>query len=148
MSKKSKIGVGIILLLVVIQFIQVDKINTKIIPSQDFISLEKPNGEIANVLKTSCYDCHSNTTKYPWYTSVAPISWWMKHHVNEGTEHLNFSLWAKYTTQQKEHKIEEAIEMIQKEEMPLNSYTWFYHKEAKLTKNQRTDLTKWLNSII
>jgi len=140
---KKKILYGFIALLIIIQFFRIDKTNPEIIAENDFIIANKAPEEIATLLKNSCYDCHSNESKYPWYSNVAPISWLVKNHINEAREELNFSEWGTFDAKRKGHKLEEAIEHLEEGEMPLKSYTWL-HDEAKLTVEQKTQLMNWL----
>lgn len=147
MSKKVKtILLGIIGVLLVIQLFQIDKTNPPVRLEEDFIQIKQPPANVENLLRTACYDCHSHETKYPWYTSVAPISWWIRHHIDEGREHLNFSTWAQYDADRQEHKLEECEEETREGEMPLNSYTWV-HSEAQLTDPQRRELANWFKSL-
>lgn len=147
MSKKVKtILLGIIGVLLVIQLFQIDKTNPPVRLEEDFIQIKQPPENIENLLRTACYDCHSHETKYPWYTSVAPISWWIRHHIDEGREHLNFSTWAQYDADRQDHKLEECEEEVREGEMPLDSYTWV-HGEAQLTDQQRQVLADWFKSI-
>src|SRR6218665_2695091 len=90
---RKTILTGILLLLIVFQFFRIDKTNPPVDPAQDFIMLSHPPADLAVILKESCYDCHGNTTTYPWYTNIAPVSWWIKHHINDARKHLNFSTW-------------------------------------------------------
>ena len=129
-----------------IQFIRVDKINPVSVPEKDFINVTQPSKEVADLLKTSCYDCHSNETKYPWYFNVAPVSWWLKNHINEGREELNFSLWTDYDAKKKDKKLEESIELINNGEMPMFSYT-LAHQEAKLSATQQKALNNFFISL-
>ena len=92
------------------------------------------------------YDCHSNQPTFPWYANVAPISWWIKHHIDEGSEHLNFSEWGTFTPKRKHHKLEECVEMLEDGEMPMSSYTWM-HNESKLTDVQRLLLVNWFKGL-
>ncbi|MDT8347418.1 MAG: heme-binding domain-containing protein, partial [Flavobacteriaceae bacterium] len=64
-----------------------------------------PQAAVAEVLKNTCYDCHSNHTKYPWYGSIAPLSFWLNHHIEEGKEHLNLSDWENWNIEKKDHKL-------------------------------------------
>lgn len=100
------------------------------------------DAEVVSLVKSACYDCHSNTTQYPWYSQIAPASWWIAHHVNEGKEHLNFSEWTGYSPEKAAHKLRECFEEVAKEEMPLKSYTWL-HQEAQLTEGERAKLVAW-----
>lgn len=143
---KKKIALFILVLLVVCQFIRIDKTTKPVDPTLDIIVLTKPSAEIASILKVSCYDCHSYQPAYPWYTNIAPVSWWIKHHINEGTHHLNFSDWGNYTQKRKDHKLDECIEMVEEDEMPMSSYT-LMHNEAKLSAEQKTLLINWFKGL-
>ena len=111
----------------------------------DFITITNPPKEIAKSLKTSCYDCHSYETKYPWYTNISPLAWWIKDHINEGRDELNFSEWATYKEKRRNHKIEECIELVDEDEMPLSSYL-LTHSEAKLTSDNKMLLLNWFKA--
>ena len=143
---KKKIALALIIVLVVMQAFRIDKTTKPVDVNTDFISVTGANAEVAQILKTSCYDCHSDQPTYPWYTNIAPVSWWIKHHINEGSGHLNFSIWETYKDKRKHHKLEECIEMVEEAEMPLNSYTWM-HKEAKLTDVQRETLVAYFKGL-
>ncbi|MBA3683078.1 MAG: heme-binding domain-containing protein [Bacteroidetes bacterium] len=143
---KKKILVSLLILLIVCQFIQIDKTIKSVNVNTDLIELTKPDAEIASILKVACYDCHSDQPAYPWYTNIAPFSWWIKHHINEGSHHLNFSEWGNYTQKRKDHKLDECIEMVEDDEMPMTSYT-LMHKEAKLTVEQKTLLLNWFKAL-
>lgn len=133
-------------LLVVIQFFQIDKTNPPIDTTQDFIQNTNPPAEIATMLKVACYDCHSHTTKYPWYTNIQPFAWWIKGHVNNGNKHLNYSTWATYSAKKKSHKIEEMVEMVEGKEMPMLSYM-IGHNEAWIDAGQRKALVDWFKTL-
>ncbi len=143
---KKNIFLGTLFLLVFIQIFRIDKSTKPVNSSTDFVALTSPNEEVTNLLKIACYDCHSNQPTYPWYTNVAPVSWWVKHHIDEGSHHLNFSEWGTYSEKRKNHKLEECIEMIEEGEMPMTSYT-LMHKEAKLTDAQKLQLVEWFKAI-
>lgn len=100
---------------------------------------------VKGILQKACFDCHSNTTKYPWYANIQPIAWWMDDHVKEGKGELNFSIFGSYTLKKQDHKLEEISEQIV-DEMPLLSYT-IAHKEAKLSKVEKEELTLWVNNL-
>jgi hypothetical protein len=141
----KKIGIVFIVLFIVIQVFRINKTITPVNEQTDFMAVTQTNPEVATILKNACYDCHSNQPTYPWYTNVAPVSWWIKNHINEGSKHLNFSIWQTYTVKRKDHKLEECVEMIEEGEMPINSYTWM-HPEAKLTDAQKQLLIDWFKA--
>ena len=142
----KKITIAIILILIVCQFFRIDKTIKPFDATKDFLALNGANEELSAILKTSCYDCHSNQPNYPWYTNIAPVSWWIKHHINEGSHHLNFSEWGNYKSKRQDHKLEECVEMIEEDEMPMTSYT-VMHGNAKLSDNQKKLLIDWFNSL-
>ncbi len=143
---KKQLFIVLCILLLIIQLKKIDKVNPPITALKDFINIEKPNAEIAPLIRVACYDCHSNETTYPWYSNVAPISWWLKSHIDEGREHLNFSEWANYDSSEQTHIINECIELIEKGAMPLKSYT-ITHAEARLSKEQKEVLIHWFLKI-
>lgn len=132
----KKILVIILVAFIIIQFFPIDKTNPAPTPGMDFLRIKDTPPEIATLINSSCYDCHSNETRYPWYANIAPTSWFLKNHINDGRKHLNFSTFAVYETKQQIHKLEECIEMVEKKQMPLYSY-FLGHQEAKLTDEQR-----------
>ena len=107
--------------------------------------LEVPE-DVKQLIKTSCADCHSNKTVYPWYSEIAPVSWYLAQHVNEGKEHLNFSEWAAYNNNQKSHIINDLKEVLEDHEMPLKSYL-IIHKDAEMTQNNYEALLNWVKTI-
>ncbi len=139
-------AIFLVFFLLLIQSIRFDKTAEPVDPAKDFIYLTSSNAEITNILKLACYDCHSNQPVYPWYSNLAPISWWMQNHIDEGSHHLNFSIWGTYSEKRKDHKLEECIEMVEEGEMPMASYTWM-HKDAKLTDAQKLQLVEFFKAI-
>ncbi|MES2565776.1 MAG: heme-binding domain-containing protein [Bacteroidota bacterium] len=143
---KKNITIFLIFLFLLIQSIRIDKTTEPLNTATDFISLTSANSEISGILKSACYDCHSNQPIYPWYSNIAPVSWWIKNHYSEGSHHLNFSIWGTYSEKRKNHKLEECIEMVEENEMPLNSYTWM-HKDAKLSDEQKLKLMEFFKAV-
>lgn len=102
--------------------------------------------DVEATLKVACDDCHSNTTIYPWYAEVQPIATWIQKHVDNGKKHLNFSILGSKPVWLQYHKMEEVQEMIEKNEMPLNSYTWI-HGDAKLSSAQKEAIVNWSKTV-
>ena len=146
MSIIRKILFGLIAVVVIIQFFRIDKTNPQVDPSLDIINLVEASDEIKGILRTSCYDCHSNESIYPLYTNVAPVSWWIKKHIDEGRDELNFSEWGNYSIRRKDHKLDEIIELVDEDEMPLKSYL-LVHGDASLNAEQKAQLVKWANAV-
>ncbi len=134
--KKSLIF--LILVLVAIQFIPFDV--PADIPDKEGEALKAPQ-EVEAILKRSCYDCHSNHTRFPWYSSIAPASFFTKMHVKEGREHLNFSRWNSYDDEKKLKYLQKIPKAI-KSKMPLPSYL-LIHKDAKLSEDDKKALSNW-----
>jgi hypothetical protein len=141
----KNIAIFLVFLLLAIQSIRIDKTTEPVNPETDFIALTSANAEVANTLKIACYDCHSNQPSYPWYTNIAPVSWWIKHHINEGSHHLNFSIWGTYKEKRRNHKLDECVEMVEEGEMPMSSYT-IMHGDAKLTDAQKLQLVEFFKA--
>jgi Haem-binding domain len=100
--------------------------------------------DVKHILSVACNDCHTNKTTYPWYAEIQPVAWWLNDHVNHGKKHYNLSTFTKLPIAVQNHKFEETIEMVEKKEMPLASYTNFgLHAEANLTDAQRQTLISW-----
>jgi len=143
---KKKIIIGLIVFLVLAQFIRIDKTNPEVKPELDLIQVESAPSEIAGLLKANCYDCHSNESKYPWYTNVAPVSWWIKRHINNARGSLNFSEWANYSPQQKvDHAAESGLK-VEKKWMPISSYK-LAHPEARMSDEQVASLSQWFKTL-
>jgi hypothetical protein len=98
--------------------------------------------EVEAILRRSCNDCHSSETVWPWYSNVAPASWFLKWHVDEGRRELSFSEWATYTKRKRERKLHEMCEQVESGEMPLKSYLPL-HPEARLSDEDKHVLCLW-----
>jgi len=131
---------------VVMQFFGIDRTNPEFDPENDFLSMEKPPAELEKLVKASCYDCHSNQTKWPWYSYVAPVSWLIDEHVTDGRDNVNLSEWGEYELEDRAYIIEEMIEEIEDGEMPFPGYDKL-HPDANLSEEQKQALFKWLRSI-
>jgi hypothetical protein len=151
----KRIAIGLLLVFVGIQFIQPDKNNQSMDMTNDISKVVTVPDSVHALLKVSCYDCHSNFTNYPWYSNIQPVGWWLKDHIDEGKQSLNFSEFAalkpqpggRYSTPQalQDHKLEEVAEMVEEGEMPLQSYT-IIHRDSKLTDAQKKMITDWVAS--
>ncbi len=109
-------------MLVLIQLFRPKKNSNNMPDLNDISKTVQVPDDVNNLLKTACYDCHSNTTTYPWYAEVQPIAWWIADHVSEGKRELNFSIFNDYKMKRKIQKLEEIEEQLAEKEMPLFSY--------------------------
>jgi hypothetical protein len=136
------LGVAVVVLFVALQFVRPDRTN----PAADLsMSISMQSGitpPVGTLLKTSCFDCHSNETRWPWYCEIAPVSWLVANDVQEGRKHLNFSEWGKYTKSKRVLKLGQIYEQVSKNEMPISKYLYM-HPDAKLTAADRDSITSW-----
>ena len=142
----KKVLIVLLVVLVIIQFFRIDKINPPIDATINLIQVVEVPTTVQEILNSACFDCHSNETAYPWYTNVAPLSWWIKDHIDEGRDELNFSEWGSYSDKRRLHKIDELGEMVSEGEMPLKSYV-IAHREADLSDAQRNTLLEWIKTL-
>ncbi|MGZ5191749.1 MAG: heme-binding domain-containing protein [Flavisolibacter sp.] len=138
----KKILIGILIVFLVSQFFRPSLNNGSASTATDITHVVPVPDSVMSILKTACYDCHSDHTNYPWYSKITPVNWWLDNHIVEGKGHLNFSRFTTYSYKRKAKKLEEVAEMVEKHEMPLESYLWI-HKEAKLNEAQRKMLIDW-----
>ena len=101
--------------------------------------------QVADVFQRACADCHTNDTRWPWYSKVAPVSWWIVDHVEHGRSHLNLSEWGAMSLDDQDHALEEVEEVIEEGEMPLPSYVRG-HPEAELTDAEKQALIRWASA--
>jgi len=103
-----------------------------------------PNPQTRELAVRACYNCHSNQTVEPWYSKIAPVSWVLTNHVNDGRDQLNFSEWDARQARQ----MRDAVESIEEGSMPPSYYTWFgLHRDAKLTPEEEATLIAGLQAL-
>lgn len=129
--------IWVLSIFIILQFIPVDIEN----PKTDKKLEIKASSKIMSIFKKSCYDCHSNEVKIPWYSKIAPVSFTISRHIDLGRKWLNFSIWETYTEEQKDKKLKEIYKAVY-QAMPLSSYT-LIHKNAILTKDERNIIRDW-----
>jgi hypothetical protein len=140
---KRNLRIAFLVVFALIQFVVIDKSPIEINPEADFLMIEQAPKEVAELMQASCYDCHSNLTTYPWYSNIAPVSWWLKGHIDNGRGKLNFSEWDNYTPEQGDTLKVKSADMIEKKWMPILTYK-IIHKESRLSDEQRALLIDWL----
>ncbi len=143
----KKVLLFLLVVLVAIQFIPSSVENKPLDNNSDLLVVTNASTEVSAILKRSCYDCHSSMSKDYWYKGIAPFSWWIAHHIEEGREELNFSEWTSYPKEKQIHKLEEIIEEIEEGEMPLSSYT-LMHKGTEVTAEELALLKAWIAPMI
>lgn len=116
--------------------------NPAIDPAQTIEAHTQTTPQAKDILDRACSDCHSNKTEWPWYTNVAPLSWWISNHVNEGRQHLNLSEWAKLDRDRQDKKLRQICDEVEDGGMPLSSYLPM-HPKAKLSEQDKKTLCDW-----
>ena len=129
-------AVAVLAVLVGIQFVPTTRTNPPVVTE-----VTAPEA-VKTILREACYDCHSNRTRWPWYSRVAPVSWFVTHHVNEGREDLNFSEWPAFDFEEQSLAFEDIRKQVSRRKMPLRSYR-IIHPEARLTDAQRETILRW-----
>jgi hypothetical protein len=142
-SVKKIFVLGLIIFLL-IQFYQPARnVSSEKDMPEDFTNVYAVPKNVATILRTSCYDCHSNNTEYPWYSYIQPVRMFMDNHIKEGKENLNFSEFGNYSERKQANKLEEIVKQIKADEMPLASYT-LIHRNAVLSTTQKIEVIDWI----
>lgn len=112
-------------------------------PSMDISAVVPVPPDVDAILRESCYDCHSDNTRYPWYAEVMPFGWWLNDHIEHAKSHLNFSEFTSRSLRRQYHGLEEISEQINLDEMPLPSYL-IIHRDAVLSAAQKERIHRWV----
>ena len=139
--------IALIAFFVIIQFIPNELPENTTDNTKDLLNIERVPENIRTTLKTSCYDCHSNQTVYPWYSYVAPVSWLVVKDIKEGRDKVNFSEWGTLKKRSKIKVLSNMADEVESGDMPLPVYL-IMHRDAKLDENTRQDLIKWTDQLI
>lgn len=136
-SRAVRFGIGLLALLAVLQFVPTARTN----PPEREPPVAPP--AVHAILVRSCYDCHSNETRWPWYSRIAPASLLISRDVIEGRRELNLSTWSQYDARRKTRKLREIGEQVEQGKMPQ----WYYlllHPDARLSTEDRQLLADWV----
>jgi hypothetical protein len=134
-------------ILLAIQFIRPTRnLSTQAPGADDFIVRFNPPANVSSALRRACYDCHSDSTRYPWYADIQPVAWWLASHIDEGKEHLNLSRFGTYTPRVQARKLNRISDEMVNREMPLWSYT-LIHADARLTDAEVNEVSDWIDAL-
>ena len=147
MSRAKRIFLSLLLVFVAMQFIRPARNKSNEVQEADLIKHFNVPTKAAAILKTSCYDCHSNNTRYPWYTNIQPAGWLLANHIKDGKEELNFSEFANNSQRKQLSKLKATQNSIKDGSMPLPSYT-LIHTDAKLSKESKAVILNWTSKVI
>jgi hypothetical protein len=137
----------LLIVFVVLQFFRPKKNTFEGTSENDITKTYAVPTNVMASLQTSCYDCHSNNTKYPWYNNIQPVAWWLADHIEEGKKEINFNEFAAYSPRRQYRKFKEINDQLEEDEMPLKSYT-IIHGDAKLSKEQKVAIYNWTNAMM
>ena len=138
-------AVGLFAVFAALQFIRPARTNPPVDESRTIQAHAHLTPEVAQILDRACNDCHSNQTRWPWYTNVSPVSWFVVDHVNVGRREMNFSDWAQYDAEHQQGLLRDICQEVQSGQMPLPSYLRL-HNEAKLSAADVKALCDWASA--
>lgn len=141
----KKILLGLLAILVLIQFVQPARNKSGQAMPNDMSKIIPMPAKIHGILKKACYDCHSNNTDYPWYTVVQPLHWFLNGHIQSGKEALNFNDYGSYSPRRQRNKLRSIETSLMDGTMPLSSYT-LIHKNAILNDAEKALLMSWIQN--
>lgn len=140
---------GLVILLaagfIIIQFFRPARTNPPVDPAKSIEATLQVSPQVAAIFDRSCSDCHSSKTIWPWYTNVAPVSWFLVNHVNDGRRAMNLSEWGSYDKDKQSRRLRDLCEQVQDSEMPLSTYTPL-HPKAKLSADDKKTICDWANA--
>jgi hypothetical protein len=121
------LALAVAILFVSVQFVRPNKTNPPVVQAQTIEAHVNVTPEVAGIFERACKDCHSHRTEWPWYAQVAPVSWFVTDHVEQGRENLNFSRWSAYNREQAGWLLGTMCMTAKRGTMPLSSYTRMHH---------------------
>ena len=128
--------------LVLIQLYPLERPEVSLDNPDDLMKNVEVPTDISTILKSTCYDCHSYESNYPWYADIAPVKWLVYYDINNAREELNFSEWNTLTKIDKAEILDDISTEVLEEEMPLKIYP-LLHPEARLSKDDREAISEW-----
>ena len=145
MKMLKKILLGLLIVFIVLQAFRPAK-NVSGETTKDISTQYAVPAEVKTILAKACNDCHSNTTKYPFYAEIEPVGWWLNNHIKDGKRHFNLNEFTGFRIARQYKKMEECIEQVKEGEMPLESYK-LIHKEAILSETEKQTLYTWCEAV-
>lgn len=141
-STATKVILGVLVLFAIAQAFHPAKNKGNAFGPTDITTVVHVPENMLNVLNRCCFNCHSNNTEYWWYDKVTPVNYWINSHIEKGKKHLNFTTFGTYPAKKQRKKLEDVAKVIEKDEMPLSSFT-FVHRDAKLSEAEGKALIQW-----
>jgi hypothetical protein len=138
----ARVLLALLILFALAQFVRPSMANPAVDEAKTLYAAERVPADVRGMLDRACTDCHSNHTVWPWYSRVAPVSWFLAKHVVKGRKELNFDEWGGYTPRRQAHKLEETCDQVKTWEMPMKSYIRI-HRDADLSADERAAMCRW-----
>jgi len=133
-------------LFIALQAIPVDRSNPPVDAARTIFASEAMPAKVEMVLRRSCQDCHSDLTRWPWYSYVAPVSWIVAHDVNAARRQMNFSQWAGYSEKKREERLNGICEQVVNGDMPEGKYA-LIHRRARVGEDERAAICQWVEHL-
>lgn len=140
------IGIILVVLLIILQIIPKELPENSDDSSTNIIYIESIPGELSEIFKVSCFDCHSNQTNYPWYSKIVPVYYLIKRDVELGKEEVNFSDWGNMSKRKKIKALSSSVEEVEEGTMPMKIHTMI-HREAVLTDEEKEIFIAWCEKL-
>jgi len=141
-SLLKRIVIGAAIVFAGLQLFRPDRVNPPVNPAQSVQATASVPPAVDAILRRSCYDCHSNETRWPWYSAVAPMAWGVADHVREGRSHMNLSEWGPYPNRKRIAILEKMCDEVRDGGMPLPEYLWL-HRDARLSEADWKSVCDW-----
>lgn len=142
-----RLGITLAIAFLAIQVFRPSRTNPEEIPGRALQSHVIWQPQIEGVWERACSDCHSNRTDWPWYSNIAPASWFVTQHVNHARDHLNVSEWQGYDPVEQIAHLNKMCDYVRIGKMPLASYTWI-HRSALLSPEEKESLCTWTRQAV
>jgi hypothetical protein len=146
MSTWIKRSLLVVLVLLVIQLVQPSRTNPLVDSARTIHATVSVDPAVASVFARSCNDCHSNATVWPWYSTVAPVSWLVVSDVKRGRNALNFSDWQSFGPDKQQEILPEICKEVADRDMPTEEYI-LMHPQAKLSRAEVQSICNWVRSV-
>ena len=141
-TQLKRIVLALALLMILVQLLPVDISNPTVQPANSIYAVEAVPDNVRAIFDSSCNNCHSNQTRWPWYSHVAPLSWIVAHDVHRGRSLMNFSVWGTYTQKKRDEKLEDICDQLMNGDMPDGKYL-LVHRNARLSEEQKENVCRW-----
>jgi hypothetical protein len=142
MSRLKNILWPLLILFIAIQFVRPAQNKSERVLSTDMTKIYSVPDNVQAVFRAACYDCHSNNTRYPWYSNIQPGGWLLANHVKNGRSALNFSEFGSYSQRKQTSKLKAIVNSLNDGTMPLKSYS-LIHRDARLTNDEKALIINW-----